>query len=215
MDILLGLQAKDAVLLVTSKALSRGISVMSTNDCKVASVNKHSALAFSGEPGDTINFVEFIKANVQLYSFRHGIEMSPHAVAAFTRTELAKSIRSRKPFQVNVLIGGYDPHTSQTSLNWVDYLGTNVALPYAAHGYAQYYVLSTLDRHWRPEMPLDEAVELANRCISEVQARMPIDFKGVEIHVISKDGLNRYVSPQAESQENLAQASATETSVST
>lgn len=215
MDILLGLQSKDAAILVTSKALSRGISVMSTNDCKVSPVNKHSALAFSGEAGDTINFVEFIKANVQLYGYRHGIEMSPHAVAAFTRTELAKSIRSRKPFQVNVLVAGYDPNLSKVSLNWIDYLGTNVELPYAAHGYAQFYVLSTLDRYWKPGMSTEDAISLANRCVDEVQARMPIDFKGVDIHIISKDGLTQHSAQPVESQGNSQQISALEGSIST
>ncbi len=88
-----------------------------------------------------VNFAEFIQANIQLYSMRNEVDLGPSAVAHFVRGELASSLRSRKPYTVNLLLGGVDPITHKPSLYWLDYLAALAPLPYAAHGYAQYCVL--------------------------------------------------------------------------
>lgn len=116
----------------------RGATILKSSDDKTRQLNKHTLLAFSGEPGDTIQFAEYIQANVALYTMRNESDLSPSAVASFVRGELARSLRSRKPYNVNLLLGGMDPITKQPSLYWLDYLASSAKVPYAAHGYAQY-----------------------------------------------------------------------------
>ena len=87
-----------------------------------------------------VQFAEYIQANIQLYSMRNDTDLAPSAVASFVRGELARSLRSRKPYTVNLLLGGLDPITKQPHLYWLDYLASLAPLPYAAHGYAQYVV---------------------------------------------------------------------------
>lgn len=69
---------------------------------------------------------------------RNETDLSPTAVANFVRGELARSLRSRSPYTVNLLLGGVDPITHQPKLFWLDYLASLASVPYAAHGYAQY-----------------------------------------------------------------------------
>ena len=69
---------------------------------------------------------------------RNAMELSPSATANFVRGELARALRSRKPYTVNLLLGGYDKITDKPSLYWIDYLASLAPVPYAAHGYAQY-----------------------------------------------------------------------------
>jgi len=88
-----------------------------------------------------VQFAEYIQANAQLYSMRNETDLSPSALAHFVRGELASSLRSRKPYTVNLLLGGVDPITHKPSLYWLDYLASLSSLPYAAHGYAQYVLL--------------------------------------------------------------------------
>lgn len=118
----------------------RGATILKTSDDKTRQLNKHTLLAFSGEAGDTVQFAEFIQANIALYSMRNETELGPSAVASFVRGELARSLRSRKPYNVNLLLGGVDPITKEPSLYWLDYLASSAKLPYAAHGYAQYVI---------------------------------------------------------------------------
>lgn len=190
MDIVLGVRVKDATLLATSKAFTRGISVLKDTDDKTRQLNPHNLLAFTGEAGDTTQFAEYIQANIQLYSMREDeIELSPKATASFVRNQLATSIRSRKPYQVNVLIGGYDVKTNTPTLNWIDYLGTQVELPYGAHGYAAFYCLSLFDRHYRNDMGVEDGLDLVRMSLKELQMRMPIEFKGVYVKIVDKDGV--------------------------
>lgn len=116
----------------------RGATILKATDDKTRELNKHTLMAFSGEAGDTVQFAEYIQANVQLYSMRNNMELSPAATANFVRGELARALRSRKPYTVNLLLGGYDSIADKPTLYWIDYLASLAPVPYAAHGYAQY-----------------------------------------------------------------------------
>ena len=134
---------------------------------------------------------------------RNDTDLGPSAVANFVRGELARSLRSRNPYTVNLLLGGFDPITKQPHLYWLDYLASLAPLPYAAHGYAQYvilltsgcdidalclnfanlpcryYCLSILDKHHHPDIDLEKGKKILRMCTDELQRRLPIDFKGV------------------------------------
>ena len=47
----------------------------------------------AGEPGDRVQFSEFIIANVRLYCLRNDRKLSTRAVANYTRQELATALR--------------------------------------------------------------------------------------------------------------------------
>lgn len=194
MDIILGIKLNDSVLFATSKAATRGISVLKASDDKTKNLGEHTAIAYTGESGDTVQFAEYITANLKLYAIRQNYELSPNAMASFIRKELATSIRSRKPFAVNLLLGGVDVNKKdskpETSLHWIDYLGTHVELPYAAHGYAAFYALSLLDRHYKPDLTEEEGIKLLQLCDKELSTRMPIDYKGLSIKVINSQGVH-------------------------
>lgn len=196
MDIILGIRVKDSVLVATSKAFTRGISVLKATDDKTRMLNEFNVLAFTGESGDTTQFADYIQANVQLYSMRESRELNSKAIASYIRQELAKSLRSRKPFQVNVMLAGLDAG-EEPVLSMIDYLGTRADLPYAAHGYAAFYTMSLLDHHYRMDMTLDEGLQLLDLCTEELHKRFPMDFKGLLVKVVDKNGI-RIITREAE-----------------
>ncbi|KAK4104766.1 N-terminal nucleophile aminohydrolase [Parathielavia hyrcaniae] len=188
LQVLLGITGKDFTLIAASKAAMRGATILKAADDKTRQLNKNTLMAFSGEAGDTVQFAEYIQANAQLYSMRNETDLSPSALANFVRGELASSLRSRKPYNVNLLLGGVDPITDKPSLYWLDYLASLAPVPYAAHGYAQYYCLSILDKHHQPDITLERGMELLNLCADELKRRLPIDFKGLVVKAVTKDG---------------------------
>lgn len=136
---------------------------------------------------------------------RNEAPLNPAAVAHFVRGELADALRSRNPYNVNLLLGGVDPRTGTPNLYWMDYLAALAEIPYAAHGYAQYahslplahyllmaigtyilcfryYCMSILDKHHQPDISLERGLELLRMCTDELQRRLPIDYKGVSPH---------------------------------
>ncbi|KAL9092482.1 MAG: hypothetical protein Q9159_000829 [Coniocarpon cinnabarinum] len=239
-EVLLGLTGRDFTVVASSKAAMRGVTILKANDDKTRKLSDHTVMAYSGEAGDTVQFSEYIQANIALYGTRNGAILQPPAIAAFTRNELARALRSQ-PYNANCLIGGIvmPPPTSQTShisqsekpsstnpsepaattsgttaapttgeadetkppvedvsatkpipkLYWLDYLATLASVPYAAHGYAQYYCLSTLDKHHHPDMSLEQGLKVLRMCSDELRRRMPIDYKGLNVKVITAEGI--------------------------
>ncbi|KAJ6783793.1 hypothetical protein PWT90_04396 [Aphanocladium album] len=206
-EVLLGITGKDFTIIAASKAAMRGATILKASDDKTRELNKNTLLAFSGEAGDTaqalgetgdnadfhvlfaVQFAEYIQRNAQLYSMRNETDLSPSGLAHFVRGELASSLRSRKPYNVNLLMGGVDPITGKPSLYWMDYLASMAEVPYAAHGYAQYYCLSILDKHHHPDINLGQGIKLLTLCTDELKRRLPIDFKGMIVKAIKADGI--------------------------
>ncbi|KAI1038520.1 hypothetical protein LB503_011274 [Fusarium chuoi] len=175
MEVLLGITGKDFTIIAASKAAMRGATILKASDDKTRALNKHTLLAFSGEAGDTVQFAEYIQRNAQLYSMRNESDLSPSGLAHFVRGELATSLRSRKPYNVNLLMGGVDPITGKPSLYWLDYLA--------------YYCLSILDKHHHPDITLHQGIKILTMCTDELKRRLPIDFKGMVVKAVKADGI--------------------------
>lgn len=126
---------------------------------------------------------------------RNSNHLTPAETASFVRSELAKSLRSKNPYTVNLLLGGYDTVTDKPQLFWIDYLASCAPLPYAAHGYAQYYCLSILDKHHNPNISFEQGMKLLRMCTDELKRRMPVDFKGVLVKVVTKEGIKEVEYP--------------------
>lgn len=112
--------------------------------------------------------------------------MSIRATANFTRTELAHALR-RGPYQVNLLIGGVDEEGPQ--LYWMDYMASMTKVNKGAHGYANYFLGGLLDKHWKPDMTIEEALELAKLCKDEMSTRFLVSQKTFIAKIVTKDGI--------------------------
>ncbi|KAG9302226.1 hypothetical protein G9A89_020660 [Geosiphon pyriformis] len=189
MDCLLGIVGKDFVLTATDTSAARSITVMKKTEDKSRNLNKHIIMLYAGEPGDTVHFAEYVQRNVRFYEIKNGIELTPEAASKFTRRELANSLRSRKPYSVNLLLAGYNVKTEVPQLYWIDYLGSSVEIPFGAHGYGAYYCLSIMDRYHHPELTLDEAKVLIKKCIDELKTRFTMNLADFKIKVSDKDGI--------------------------
>ncbi|KAJ3338394.1 Proteasome subunit beta type-4 [Gonapodya sp. JEL0774] len=189
METLLGIVGKDYVILAADAVSARSIVVMKRGEDKSRALNNHNLMMFTGEPGDAVNFAEFIQANLKLYEIRNGIPLSTKGIAGYTRRELADSLRSRNAYQVNLLIGGVDPKSHHPELYWMDYLGAMVKVNHGAHGYAAYFCGSVFDRYWKADMSLEEGLDLLRKCLHELKTRLVLSQAVYLIKVIDKDGI--------------------------
>lgn len=163
MDISFALTGKDYVIVAADTTAARSIVKMKVDEDKIKVLSPHLLMAFSGEPGafrfyaaniiilsnlvgDTVQFAEYVERNIRLYQIRNLYALRPPSAASWIRRALAESLRSRSPYSVNLLVGGYDTSTDKPHLYWIDYLGTMTSVPFAAHGYGAYFALSLLDR---------------------------------------------------------------------
>jgi len=187
MDCLIGIVGKDFTLVAADSSAARGVTVFKTDEDKILALDQFKLLAAAGPVGDRYNFTEYVQKNIHLHELRTDVRLSTKAAASWTRNELAKSIRS-SPFQVNLLMAGYDKGTGP-SLYFLDYMGSCHPMPIGAHGYGASLVLSTLDRGYVKNMSLDEAKELLKKCLHELDVRFLIHQPEWTIKTVSKEGV--------------------------
>ncbi|KIK96906.1 hypothetical protein PAXRUDRAFT_825467 [Paxillus rubicundulus Ve08.2h10] len=188
METSFALTGKGYVIIAADTTAARSIVKMKVDEDKIKELSSHLLMSYSGEPGDTIQFAEYVERNIRLYQIRNLYPLRPAAAAAWIRRSLAESLRSRHPYSVNLLLGGYDIADHKPNLYWIDYLGTVVELPFAAHGYGSYFALSLLDRYHNPEASLEEGLATLKRCIEEVAKRLIVSPDRFKVKVVDKDG---------------------------
>ncbi|KAF7490559.1 Proteasome subunit beta type-2 [Sarcoptes scabiei] len=188
MEALIGIQFKDFVLLAADRMNMFSIIVVKHDVDKIHRLHDHLLMAVSGEPGDSIQFAEYISKNIKLYRMRNGFDLSPASAAHFTQRNLANYLRSRTPYHVNLLIGGYNTRTQEPSLYHMDYLATSVQVPFGVHGYGGSFVLGLLDRIYKADCSVEEGIEMMKKCIAEIQKRLVINLPAFKLCMIDKNG---------------------------
>ena len=94
----------------------------------------------------------------------------------------------RGPFQVNVLMAGYDEGEG-TKLYWMDYLGTLCRVTKGAHGYAAYFINSILDNHYKEGMSLEDGKACMRACVKELGTRFLIKQTNFIWKLVDKNGV--------------------------
>jgi len=188
MDFFMGLRGRDFVMVCSDTSAVNQIIAIKDDEEKIVPVDSHKLFVLSGEPGDRVQFSEYIVANAKLYSLRNSTKLSTKALANFTRAELAGALRSR-PYFVNLLIAGWDDDEG-ASLYWTDYLATQHKMNVAGTGYGSYFVLSMFDRLWHPDLGREEALEMMKKGIAEVKKRLVVAPPKYAIKVVDRDGIH-------------------------
>lgn len=189
MECLIGIQFKDFVLLAADRINVHSILVVKHDVNKIKRLSDNLAMAVTGEPGDSIQFAEYISKNIQLYKMRNGYELSPLAAATYVQRNLANYLRSRTPYHVNLLVAGYDTQTNQPELHYLDYLATSTKVPYGMHGYGAFFVMGIMDRIYKADSTLEEALEMMRKCVAEIQKRLVVSLPSFKVVIVDKDGV--------------------------
>jgi 20S proteasome alpha/beta subunit len=64
------MKGKDYILLCADTGAGRSILKMKSDENKLKALGPHLAMAYSGEPGDTNNFADYVERNLRLYQIR-------------------------------------------------------------------------------------------------------------------------------------------------
>ncbi|KAJ6538447.1 hypothetical protein DFH09DRAFT_1398145 [Mycena vulgaris] len=119
------------------------------------------------------------------------------------------SLRSRKHYSVNLLVGGYDTaeHAPHLYGIQIDYFGTMAEVPSplappatartlcsvystVARAYSLPRELMRCTRYHGPEAPLEEGLAPVKRCIDEVSKRLVASPGKYEVEIGDKDGVS-------------------------
>ncbi|KAF7251399.1 hypothetical protein EG68_08643 [Paragonimus skrjabini miyazakii] len=201
MECVIGLRTDNFCIVAADMRSSRSIVTMKHDQEKMFHFSTRTIAAVCGESGDTMQFAEFIQQNMQLYEIKNGnhegsdrptalgYELTPSGAANFTRSTLANALRSRNPYSVNMAIAGFDSKNGP-ELYYLDYLATLAKVPFVVHGYGSYMSLSVLDRNYRSDLTVDQAVDLLRLCVEEIQKRFIVNLDRYCVRLVNKEGIS-------------------------
>ena len=188
MDSTFGVAGKEWVIIVCDAAVNRSIFTLKHNEDKITQLSSHKIMGLSGDQSQRYSLSNYIQRNLALKELRTGHEMGVESTAQYMRTEMAQALR-RGPFNVNLLMGGYDHVEGRAKLYWMDYLGTLQQVNKGAQGYAGYFVNSVLDNNFTKDMTLDQGIECVKKCIMELNTRFMIKQHNYVCKIVTKDGV--------------------------
>jgi len=187
MDVLFAFTGDKFAVVVSDTSSVQQIIVQKDDMEKIMDLDSHKLMALSGPKGDCVYFGEYIQANMKLYELRNGQKLSTHAAANFTRNNLADALR-KGPYQVNILLAGYDADVDEASLYFMDPYASMMKVNSGGHGYGGMFCLSLFDKHWKPKMTREEAADLVDKCVAEVRERLVTAPTKYHVKIVDKDG---------------------------
>mmetsp|Transcript_28127 Transcript_28127/g.64369 ORF Transcript_28127/g.64369 Transcript_28127/m.64369 type:complete len:202 (-) Transcript_28127:80-685(-) len=189
MDSVFALRYDGGVIIAADQANARSILVYQNNLDKIIPLSSHTMMGMSGPNSDLVNFSDFIRANVKLYELmNNGATLTTDAQANFVRGTLATALR-KGPYQVNLLLGGFDVADKKAGLYYMDYMASMHPVNFGVQGYASNFCLSIFDRDWKEGLTQEEGVKIVEKCINELQTRFLVAQPNFIIKVVDEKGV--------------------------
>jgi 20S proteasome subunit beta 4 len=86
-----------------------------------------------------------------------------------------------------MLLGGFD-NVQGASLYFIDYLGSSHKMKFACQGYAGHFLLGLLDKYYKDNMNLEEALQVLRLCFQQLRERFVLNSVNFAIKVVDSNG---------------------------
>jgi proteasome beta subunit len=175
-----GLVADGGVVLAADRRASLGGRFVSNkNSVKIEQVHPRAAVTLSGSVGGGQAFIRQLRAEASLYENRRGEPMGIEALAQLA----GQLIRGQPAIPV---LGGVDdsPHVFA-----VDGGGGVLEDSYTASGSGTQVATGTLERRYREDLDLEEAVGVAAEAVASATERDTASGNGLTVARITEDGV--------------------------
>jgi proteasome beta subunit len=142
----------------------------------------------AGTSGDNQSLIRVMKAQISLFNLESGNMTVNAAVTLFSNILSEKYQYTYLPFMIFNLVAGYD---TAPRLYSVDPVGSSQEeTKYSSTGSGMIVAYGILDRHWKKDMSVEEAIKLAVQSIVSARARISsVGGESIDVFVITKDGI--------------------------
>jgi len=180
-----GIVCKDGVILASEKRISYGNLVLSRAGKKVFKITPNIGAACAGLVSDMQILIREAEAYANLFRLEANRPISVRAVAKL----ISNLLFSHRlfPLITQTIVGGVDE--DGPSLYVLDVLGSNIPDNYTAVGSGAEMAMGVLEESYREGMTIDEGKELAKRAIKSAISRDAMSGDGIDILIITKDGI--------------------------
>ena len=193
---ILGIVCKDGVIMAADRQTTGGNIVVHKDTRKVVQINDYLVFSGCGLAAAADRIKKILPAELKLKELRSRSRPTVKQSANLLSTMIYHTIRqpSMIPDQVGALIAGVD-EDGATELYTIDPAGSiSKVEDYDANfGSGMPYVLGLLERQYKKDMTLKEAIELAKEALKSSIQRDTGSGYGIDVFTITKDGIKKVV----------------------
>lgn len=181
-----GVTFNGGVVLAADKRATMGNFIAAKDVEKIHFVGDKVALTIAGGVGDAQSLVRLMRAELELYKYGKGRELSVQGAA----TLLANILQNSKyyPYFVQLIIAGFD---EAPRLYDLDLTGGLLPETYVSTGSGSVVAYGVLDQAFKAGMKEDDAVRLAIKAVHAAMKRDNATGEGIDAIVITSKGGRR------------------------
>ncbi|MAG10798.1 proteasome subunit beta [Candidatus Pacearchaeota archaeon] len=194
---ILGIVCKDGVVMASDRQVSLGHSVVGKkNFVKTRQLNDYILMSIAGQASDGQRLWKVIPAELKLKELRSKSRPSVKQAANLLASISFSNIRqpSMIPSIVGSLLGGFNEDGSvelytigiDGSIDIVDDYDASV-------GSGMQYVYGLLERQYKKDLTIKEAIELAQEALKSSTQRDVGSGYGIDVFTITKEGIKKEV----------------------
>jgi proteasome beta subunit len=196
---ILGIVCKDGVVMAADRQSTAGNIIMNKDAEKIVRVNDYVLFAGTGLVADIQKSIKLVAAELRLKELRSKTRPSVKQAANLTANIVYQSMRqpTMMQFMVGSLIGGVN-EDGTSELYSIDPAGgiKKIADYDSNFGSGMPFVLGLLERQYKKEMSVEEAIRLATEAVKSSTQRDTGSGHGIDVFTITKHGIKKVVSQE-------------------
>jgi len=181
-----GVTCSDGIILASDKRATMGYFIANKDIMKVHQVDDYLAMTIAGGVGDAQALIRLMKAEANLYKFKHGKNMNVKAAASLL-SNLLHNYRFY-PFYVQLLVAGAEEKPEVYSL---DAIGGLSEEKYVSTGSGSPVAYGLLEEMYKDGGTVKDNIRAAGKAIAAAMKRDAATGESVDIITITKAGFRR------------------------
>ncbi len=196
---LVGIVCKDGIVMGADRRSTAGTIVMNKASEKIRKVTEYAVASYTGGVADIQLTNKVLGAELRLKELKTKVRPTMKEAANLLAMLTYKNIRAPAmiPSIVGSLLAGINGDGT-FELYTIEPAGGVVRVDdYDANfSSGMPYILGLLERYWRPDLTVKEAVTLAEDALKSSTQRDVGSGNGIDVYTVTKDGIKHVVSQQ-------------------
>jgi proteasome beta subunit len=196
---LVGIVCKDGVVMGGDRRVTAGTLLMNKDYTKIISITDYLIASYTGGVADAQLAHKVVAAELRLKELSTKTRPTVKEAANLLAMMIYRNIRAPAmiPNIVGTLIAGVDEDGSTHLFTIEPAGGVYEVKDYDANfSSGMPYILGLLERQYKKDLSVKEAVELAKECLKSSTQRDIGSGNGIDVFTITKDGIKHVVSEE-------------------
>ncbi len=180
-----GMRVKEGVVIAADRRASQGYYIAHKKVKKIVKIDDHVVMSIAGLVADAQILASQLQYLARQHKYEFGKPISIRSLASY----LGLLLNTYKyfPFEVQLLIGGYDDSPRLYAVQW---FGDYFEEDYSVTGSGSPIAVGLIESRYSKDLPLDEAVKLAVEAVKASIKRDVFSGEGVDVAVVTKQSVN-------------------------